>query len=98
MEMHSSLSLETVRRCNRIDMTMTIQFISSSSSEEFYILLKVSIILCTISVFILLNLLEYDLETYFKNIAELVDVAVMRDKNSGRSRGFAFVTFIVYPS
>ena len=22
----------------------------------------------------------------------------MRDKNSGRSRGFAFVTFIVYPT
>lgn len=77
---------------------MTTPFTSSSSSEEFYILLKVSIILCLISVFILLNLLEYDLETYFKNIAELVDVAVMRDKNSGRSRGFAFVTFIVYPS
>ena len=51
-----------------------------------------------LSIFICLNLLEYDLETYFKNIAELVDVAVMRDKNSGRSRGFAFVTFIVYPS
>jgi hypothetical protein len=22
----------------------------------------------------------------------------MRDKNSGRSRGFAFVTFVVYPT
>lgn len=42
--------------------------------------------------------LEPDLENYFRKIAELIDVAVMRDKNSGRSRGFAFVTFVVYPT
>lgn len=33
------------------------------------------------------------MEAYFKRFGEVVDVAIMRDKMTGRSRGFAFVTF-----
>lgn len=36
---------------------------------------------------------EADVENYFKRFGEVVDVAIMRDKMTGRSRGFAFVTF-----
>ena len=37
--------------------------------------------------------IEADVENYFKRFGEVVDVAIMRDKMTGRSRGFAFVTF-----
>jgi RNA recognition motif-containing protein len=43
-----------------------------------------------------LTLTEPDVEKYFKQFGKVVDVAIMRDKNTGRSRGFAFVTFEVY--
>jgi RNA recognition motif. (a.k.a. RRM, RBD, or RNP domain) len=36
---------------------------------------------------------EIDVERYFSEFGHVVDVAIMRDKHSGRSRGFAFVTF-----
>ena len=38
-------------------------------------------------------ILEYDIEKYFNNYGQVVDVAIMRDKHTGKSRGFAFVTF-----
>ena len=44
---------------------------------------------------ILYSAREHDVERYMKQFAKVVDVAIMRDKNSGRSRGFAFVTFEV---
>ena len=37
--------------------------------------------------------IEIDVETYFTKYGKVVDVAIMRDKHTGRSRGFAFVTF-----
>ena len=41
-------------------------------------------------------MVEPDVERYFKEFGKVVDVAIMRDKHTGRSRGFAFVTFEVY--
>ena len=37
--------------------------------------------------------IEADVQAYFERFGEVVDVAIMRDKMTGRSRGFAFVTF-----
>lgn len=37
--------------------------------------------------------IESDIEKYFNQFGNVVDVAIMRDKHSGKSRGFAFVTF-----
>ena len=47
---------------------------------------------------ILYSTKEQDIENYFEslNMGEVIDVAVMRDKMSGRSRGFAFITFVVH--
>jgi RNA recognition motif-containing protein len=36
---------------------------------------------------------ESDIEDYFSDYGKVVDVAIMRDKHTGKSRGFAFVTF-----
>jgi RNA recognition motif-containing protein len=44
---------------------------------------------------ILYSAREHDIERYMKQFGKVVDVAIMRDKQSGRSRGFAFVTFEV---
>jgi hypothetical protein len=45
---------------------------------------------------VLILWLEPEVERYFKQFGKVVDVAIMRDKHTGRSRGFAFVTFEVY--
>jgi heterogeneous nuclear ribonucleoprotein G len=42
---------------------------------------------------ILYSAKEIEVERYFRQFGEVVDVAIMRDKHSNRSRGFAFVTF-----
>ena len=39
------------------------------------------------------RVLEEDVRAYFEGFGKVVDVAIMRDKQTGRSRGFAFVTF-----
>jgi hypothetical protein len=44
---------------------------------------------------ILYSARETDVERYMREFGKVVDVAIMRDKHSGRSRGFAFVTFEV---
>lgn len=44
---------------------------------------------------ILYSAREADVERYMREFGKVVDVAIMREKNSGRSRGFAFVTFEV---
>jgi hypothetical protein len=43
-----------------------------------------------------INTAEPEVERYFKQFGKVVDVAIMRDKHTGRSRGFAFVTFEVF--
>ena len=40
-----------------------------------------------------LETVEKDLRKHFTQFGQLVDVQVMRDKSTGTSRGFAFVTF-----
>lgn len=43
--------------------------------------------------FFALLYVEGDVENYFKRFGEVVDCSIMRDNMTGRSRGFAFVTF-----
>ena len=38
-------------------------------------------------------IVEQDIQHYFGQFGSVVDVAIMRDKVTGKSRGFAFVTF-----
>ena len=56
------------------------------SLEAFYTQQKVTLIDYNFNI-------ESDIEKYFSNYGKVVDVAIMRDKHTGKSRGFAFVTF-----
>lgn len=40
------------------------------------------------------NITEKPLNTYFSNFGEIVECKVIRDRDTGISRGFAFITFI----
>ncbi|EKX50144.1 hypothetical protein GUITHDRAFT_67277, partial [Guillardia theta CCMP2712] len=42
---------------------------------------------------ITLDTTEMDLKSHFEQFGSLTDVVVMRDKNTGKGRGFGFVTF-----
>ena len=75
----------------RRTVTQTLQVspsLSSSSWEASSTQQKVKNLNFLIGVFI-----EIDVENYFTQFGKVVYVAIMRDKNTGRSRGFAFVTF-----
>lgn len=41
--------------------------------------------------------LDNDLEKYFEKFGKLEEVVIIKEKASGKSKGYGFVTFIVYP-